>query len=88
MPVTNLLKVSRVHVGADLARIEGHYQHNKEHHVARKGTKNEGAGAIEHLPGTAPRVFPVIIAASAATTGGPAIYGRFAAGSWRFTLGL
>src|SRR5208283_1231424 len=84
MPVGDPMHGPRIHVRAGLAGIEGYQQHDEEHHVASQGTKDKCAGAVQQFSWAAPRLSPVVVAATAAAARRPAVNGWLAPGSGRF----
>jgi hypothetical protein len=88
MPVANLLKGSRIHARAGLARVEKRHKTHKEHHVAGEGAEDEGARAVQRIARAAARTPPIVVASSATASGGPAIDRRLAPGAGSFALDL
>ena len=88
MPVADLLKGSRIHARAGLARVEKRHETDKEHHVAGQGAEDECARAVEGLARTAPRTAPIVIASAATTASGTAVNGGLTPGAGSFAFDL
>jgi hypothetical protein len=88
MPVADLPHRPGVHVGARLARIKKRYQNDKKHHVSGKGAKHEGSSAVQKLAGATTLRFPIVVSATASTTGRTPVNRRFASKSGLFPFGL
>jgi hypothetical protein len=88
MPVTDLLKGSRVHVGGGLARVKHRDESEKEHHVAGQGAEDEGARAMQGFARAAARTSPFVVASAATAASGPAVDRRLAPGAGSFAFDL